>query len=274
MKLNPVFLLAIAGAALVSGSARGGPAGMPVVTRTVPGAMFSVPVSSAGLVWDSDMKATNVMAGESAACFTFNFTNVSASSITVLGVHPSCGCTTAQMPPLPWKIASGTNGQIGITVNIAGKSGTLLKTVNIVTEGGSKLISLKITVLPSTRPELSADVRVHNLALAQADRQAVFRGDCADCHVKPGGNKLGRELYDADCAICHEGGHRATMVPDLHTLSQTTTIEFWRTWIAYGRPHSLMPAFAIGEGGPLTDTQITSLADFIMAAIPSKSAGN
>ena len=64
------------------------------------------------------------------------------------------------------------------------------------------------------------------------------------------------------------------MVPDLRAIPQTTTAEFWRTWIAYGRPHSLMPAFAVGEGGPLTEAQITSLSDYIMATISSKSTGD
>jgi hypothetical protein len=70
--------------------------------------------------WDSETKTTNVMAGTSEARFTFNFTNVSFTNVTILSVHPSCGCTTAQLPPLPWVIAPGTNGQIGIKVNIAG----------------------------------------------------------------------------------------------------------------------------------------------------------
>jgi mono/diheme cytochrome c family protein len=116
--------------------------------------------------------------------------------------------------------------------------------------------------------------RVHNFAAAQVDRQAVFHGNCANCHVKLGDGKFGKELYDADCAICHEDEHRATMAPNLHTISQTNGVEFWQTWIAHGKPHSLMPAFATSEGGPLTDAQIVSLADYIATIIPSKSAGN
>jgi mono/diheme cytochrome c family protein len=116
--------------------------------------------------------------------------------------------------------------------------------------------------------------RVQNLTIAQVDRQAVFHGDCASCHVKPGEGKLGKELYDADCGICHEGENRATMVPNLRAIPQTTSAEFWRTWIAYGIPHSLMPAFATSEGGSLSDAQIVSLAEYIVAAIPLKSIGN
>jgi len=60
------------------------------------------------------------------------------------------------------------------------------------------------------------------------------------------------------------------MVPDLHNLKTQTNDEFWRTWIAYGKPASLMPAFATSEGGPLTDMQIASLAAYLNVAIPSQ----
>jgi mono/diheme cytochrome c family protein len=102
--------------------------------------------------------------------------------------------------------------------------------------------------------------RAQNVKIATADRQAVFKGDCATCHVQPGEGKYGLALYEADCAICHEGEHRATMVPNLHALKTPTTVEFWRIWIAHGKPGSLMPAFSTADGGPLSDMQITSLA--------------
>ena len=89
--------------------------------------------------------------------------------------------------------------------------------------------------------------------MSKADRQAVFHGECATCHVKPGQGKYGKLLYDADCAICHEGEHRATMVPDLHALKVPTNVEFWQTWISHGKPGSLMPAFSTADGGPLSD---------------------
>ena len=128
---------------------------------------------------------------------------------------------------------------------------------------------LRINILPPVIPTLSDADRATGMAAAKVDRQAVFKNDCATCHVKPGEGKYGQELYDAVCAICHEAEHRATMVPDLHNLKVPTNEEFWRTWIAHGKPGSFMPAFSHREGGPLTDMQIASLAAYLDQAIPS-----
>jgi mono/diheme cytochrome c family protein len=76
-------------------------------------------------------------------------------------------------------------------------------------------------------------------------------------------------LFQADCAICHEASPRATMVPDLHQLKVPTNEEFWRTWIAHGKPGSFMPAFSQSDGGPLSDMQIASLAAYLNTVIPS-----
>ena len=64
---------------------------------------------------------------------------------------------------------------------------------------------------------------------------------------------MGRKLSKVTCAICHEAANRATMVPDLAQLKVPTNEEFWRTWITYGKPGSLMPAFAKSQAGPLDD---------------------
>lgn len=222
------------------------------------------------IIWDAESKSTTVAAAESAANFTFNFTNVSSGNVTITNVHPSCGCTTVQLPPLPWKIASGSNGQIGVTVNVVGKSGTLIKTILVGTDAGSKMLTAKITILPPIILPMSAELRTNNVKIATADRQAVLKGQCAICHVNPGLGKIAKDLYQADCGICHEGERRATMVPDLHDIKVPTNVEFWRQWVTHGKPGTLMPAFGKAEGGPLTDAQIVPLTHYLTAIFPSK----
>ena len=228
------------------------------------------PLPAGVLAWDYMLQTVDAAADQAEAHFTFNFTNVSSDKVVIVKVHPSCGCTTAQLPPMPWIVDAGTNGQIGLTVNLAGKTGTLLKTVNVATDKGNMNLSLRITILPTVVPIMTDADRIRALEAAKADRQAVFKGDCVVCHVKPGVGKYGKALYDVSCGICHEAEHRATMVTDLHAIKTPTNEDFWRTWILHGKPGSLMPAFSTAEGGPLNDVQISSLAAYLNTAIPSK----
>ncbi len=178
----------------------------------------------------------------------------------------------AKLPEQPWKLAPGTNGQISATMNLAGKSGTSVKTLTVNSDKGPKLLFVQATILPpsATPVVMTAMDREANQKLAIADRQGVFKADCASCHAAPAKDKLGQPLYAAVCGICHEAEHRATMVTDLHNLPYQTTPEIWRNWITHGKPGSLMPAFALAEGGILTDEQISSLVSYLVAAIPSK----
>jgi cytochrome c5 len=230
------------------------------------------PLPDGILAWDDLIKVTDAAADQAQAHFTFNLTNVSTGNVAVVSVHPSCGCTTAQLPPMPWLLAPGMNGQINLTVNLAGKSGTLFKTVNIATDKGSKTLTLQIKILPPVVPTLSDADRIRGMALAKVDRQAVFKNDCATCHAIPGNGKYGMALYNAVCSVCHDSEHRATMVPDLHTLKVPTNDQFWRIWIAHGKPGSLMPAFSTTDGGPLNDMQIASLAAYLDVTMPSRVA--
>jgi cytochrome c553 len=230
------------------------------------------PLPDGVLAWNSLTQEATVAADASNAYFVFSFTNVSPGNVAILDVHPSCGCTTAQLPPLPWIIAPGTNGQFGLTVNLAGRTGMQIKTVNVKTDKGFKQLILKITILPPVVATQSDADRARALEMAKADRQAVFRGDCATCHVKPGTGKYGQPLYDAICAICHESKTRASMVTDLHNIKTPTNKDFWETWIAHGKAGSLMPAFSTADGGPLSDMQIASLAGYLDMTIPSQPA--
>jgi len=276
MKLRRIFVCGIAGIVLVSArifAADSNPTNAVAATSPVyvpDTSHASEALATNTLVWDSTSKETNATADAGNAHFVFSFTNVSAGNVVILNVRTSCGCTTAQLPPLPWTIPAGTNGQIGANVNFAGKSGMLSKTVTVTSDKGFQTLMLKITILPPVIPTLTAADRERNMIAAKADRQAVFRGDCATCHVKPGGGKYGKALYDAVCAICHEGTDRSTMVPDLHNIKTPTNVDFWQTWIAHGRAGSLMPAFATADGGPLSDMQIVSLAGYLNMTIPSQ----
>lgn len=230
------------------------------------------PLPDGVLAWDSLMKAADATNEQVLVKFEFTFTNITDGNVTILSVHPSCGCTTAELPPVPWLVPSMQGGEIKLTVNLQGKTGTLFKQVNVITDKGSKNLMLRINILPPPKIEMTADQRAAGVAAAKIDRQAVFKGDCTSCHLKNVEGKYGQQLFTALCAICHEAEHRADMVPDLASLTVPTNEEFWRAWVSFGKPGTLMPAFAKSQGGPLNDLQIASLAAYLNAVHPSRAA--
>jgi mono/diheme cytochrome c family protein len=256
------------------------PAAAPVIASqpvAVPPAPPITPLSSSVLAWDAEMKSVDVFVGDTACHLDYNFTNLSSDNVVILNLKPGCGCTTTEHPPLPWTNAPGAGGRIPVNVNLSGKTmtpGQQFKTLNVTTDHGIKTLTFRINVQPFQLPTLSDAERARDLEAAKADRQALFQGDCISCHVKPGVGKYAKPLYDAVCGICHENEHRSPLVPDLHALKVPTNADFWRTWIAHGKPGTLMPAFAKSDGGPLEDVQIANLATYLNFVIPYRPATN
>jgi mono/diheme cytochrome c family protein len=196
--------------------------------------------------------------------------SVIPAPVAIMDAHASCGCTQPELPSRPWVLPPGTNGILRVSVNLAGKSGRLMKTVTVTTDKGRMMLMLNINIqeAPPVAP-MSEEARARGIAASKLDRQAVFHGDCASCHVKNVEGKYdGPLLYQHICAVCHEASNRASMVPDLHHLKDQTSDQFWRAWITSGKPGTLMPAFATSQGGPLNEMQIASLASYLDAIIP------
>ncbi len=220
------------------------------------------------LVFDALSKDYTTKPGEMEAKFAFNVTNVSSGEVVISGVQTSCGCTVAQLT-YPWKLAAGGSGVIPLTMNLAGKAGVVFKTANVLTDKGQKMLTVKANITPTEANPLTMGAdREKNRLIAAQNRQAVFQGDCARCHVEPAIGKMGRELYTASCGICHDEGHRAQMVTDLRTKLPGTA-EYWKFSIVHGKPGTLMPAFAQTEGGPLSDAQIASLVEYLVKDFPA-----
>jgi hypothetical protein len=99
-------------------------------------------------VFDSEKKDYSARAGEASASFTFNLTNVSSAEVIVNRVSTSCGCTVAKLPEQPWHLAPGTNGPINVTVDLRGKSGTIMKSVTVDSSAGMKSLLVQVTIPP------------------------------------------------------------------------------------------------------------------------------
>jgi len=124
-----------------------------------------------------------------------------------------------------------------VAVELTAKWGAFTKTIAVETKSETNLLMIMVNVL-------EPDARGKNRIVAFTDRQAVFKGDCASCHLQPAVGKMGADLYRSICTICHEAEHRAEMVPDLAHLKVPTDTKYWEQSLRIGKPGSLMPAFS------------------------------
>ncbi|MFM7816252.1 MAG: DUF1573 domain-containing protein [Verrucomicrobiota bacterium] len=220
------------------------------------------PARPNALKFDATSKHVDLKEGELSAAFVFAVTNISSEPITVSNVSTSCGCTAGRLPSYPWKLEPGQGGHVNVTMDLKGKFGLVTKTATVLTSSGSYPLTVSAKAPMMSAANTMGD-RNRNLAIAAADRQAIFRNECASCHVQPAIGKVGKELYQTACGICHEAEHRAQMVPDLRTKLKNSDANYWTKWISEGRPGSLMPAFAAQHGGILGVGQIETIVEYL-----------
>lgn len=230
------------------------------------------PFNPDALAWKEKALNLKVKAGQPSVDFQFAFTNTTSETVVITGTQTSCGCTVARLPETPWKIAAGAHGEIAGSMNLLGKQGIVTKTVGVDYDGGRVNLSVTVDIPQPDPTQMREADRQRNLSVAAADRQAVFRGDCASCHATPTIGRRGRDLYVAACAICHDAPNRASMVPTLRDLKHPTDYDFWLTWIKNGKANSLMPAFDLKQGGILDQAQMESLAEYLDSSEFSKRA--
>lgn len=271
-RFRPVFLVVFAGISIAANGQSFAQTDPRPVSVPPPLAVAApVPSLDDFLKWDAIQKDVTVPFGTADAKFTFTLTNVSSEVVVINSAVTSCGCTVAQLPETPWKLAPGKTGEISATMTLAGKSGSIVKTITVSTDKGVKTLMVH-SIISAAPPvgQMTANDREMNQKLALADRQAVFKNDCARCHVEPTKGKLGKELFAAACGICHEAPHRASMVADLRALPYVPTADVWKNWIVHGKPGTLMPAFAKSQDGILTDEQVDSLVKYLVNEFPAK----
>lgn len=224
------------------------------------------------LVWDATEKRYEAKAEETRHEFSFAVTNTGVQEIIITDVNLSCDCTVASLPESPWILSPGTKSSMKVMVDFSGKSGGIMKMIEVRSTAGSQILYVVVTIPPGTVAMGNAETRQQNREIALADRQAVFRNNCASCHsekVTPE-TRTGVSIYAGACLICHEAAHRASMVPDLAAIQKNRDESYWRKWISEGGNNTLMPAFAKAQGGPLDDGQISALVAYLRDRFPDQ----
>ena len=72
---------------------------------------------------------------------------MTSAKIIINDVFTSCGCTTVEIPVLPWTVVPGTNYQIAVSVNLADEENSISKTVDVVTDQGTDVLTAEVTIL-------------------------------------------------------------------------------------------------------------------------------
>lgn len=131
--------------------------------------------------------------------------------------------------------------------------GLIEKTVNIASNDPSGPLR-RIVVRAEVQPD------VHE-ASGLNIRKSFFSQECRPCHADKGMGKMGQELFNADCALCHgslnERNHRRA----LNGVELAKDLVELRKRIAAGTGRGTPHGFSTAVGGPLSEAQINSLVD-------------
>lgn len=182
----------------------------------------------------------------------FKVHNSGDGQLVITDVYATCGCTATILDKKT--LEPGDTANLKVTLDPRGKGiGPIDKmifiTSNSITGPSDSLsISAKITA-------------VHAEKMMRVDN--IFEGDCRKCHVDKGVGKLGIDLFNASCQMCHTTDPKAHAPHLGKLLAMNVHDTTMYRLIADGKPGTNMPAYAQAHGGPLSEEQIRSLVSLL-----------
>ncbi len=147
------------------------------------------------------------------------------------------------------RLKPGEKGKIRVEVNIRGKFGKIMKTIQVVTNDPER-----------RQTTLSVIMIVKDLFHMKKYRaDEIFSGACRVCHLDRGSGRKGQDLFINDCMMCHNVSKSA---PPLAHMRLKTREELEKA-VREGVGKTSMPAWDARHGGPLSEEQIRGLVDYI-----------
>lgn len=186
----------------------------------------------------------------------FSITNVGTEILQIRKVYASCGCTTPTMRKNSLKPKEFA--QLDVVIDTSMKQGNITKTVDVFTNDPKRpIVSLAISMM----------VKDRHKGLSENQKAKILTDEkCMTCHVAQGVGTFGKELYEADCAMCHGQNAEGAIGPCLTfgDFDNASYKKHIRDVIAHGSKfHRSMPGFEISSGGPLSVEQVDSLVTFL-----------
>jgi mono/diheme cytochrome c family protein len=185
----------------------------------------------------------------------FKVTNNGNADLILNRAYASCGCTTALLSKALLKPAE--QAELIVTIDTAMKQEKVAKLVYVSSNDPKH---------PVSSVKLLMDVQDPHRGMARDGETKIFSDQhCASCHVARGIGKLGMNLYNADCAMCHgpkaEGAVGPALFGPYNDAAFTNQIV---KITSHGSPvHRSMPGFLKQSGGPLTSEEIDSIVAYL-----------
>ena len=147
------------------------------------------------------------------------------------------------------RLKPGEKGKIRAEVNIRGKFGYIMKTIQVVTNDPER-----------RQTTLSLKMKIKDLIHSkQYKASEIFSGACRVCHLDRGRSRKGQDLFITDCMICHNTAKSASPLAALRAKNK----EDVERAVREGVQKTSMPGWDAKHDGPLTEEEIRGLVDYI-----------
>ncbi len=205
----------------------------------------------------------------------FEVRNTGSKPLVISRVRSSCGCTAAMMETSV--IKPGESGKLRLNFNARRQKGTVKRSVSLHSnDPDAPIVSIAVIaeiVQPGQEDEPPKPVKRAHPKM----EKLVFEAKCLKCHGPARKRETGRALFATSCAECHgkrgEGktieGEKIGPALNIAKMSVKTPGGI-RQVITGGTGHPWMPGFGKRYGGPLTESQISSLAKIIREGFPER----
>jgi mono/diheme cytochrome c family protein len=186
---------------------------------------------------------------------SFTLKNGGSTKLTLYEAYSTCGCTVPKLAKNELK--AGETTSLDVVVDTAMKQDKVTKTVFVSSDDPAH------PVLPI---DLSMDVENAHTGMTDLTGTKIFTDQhCASCHVDQGVGLYGKDLFEADCAMCHGIAAQGAVGPALRgPYNNKVFAAHIKDVISHGsKTHRSMPGFLGDNGGPLTEKQIESIVKYL-----------
>lgn len=183
---------------------------------------------------------------------SFKFYNRGSAPLTIGSIKTTCGCTAGIAKET--NTAGGEENELEVEYDSRGKAGAFRKRVFVPSNDP---VNPLVTLVVSGYVKISDHSDV-------TGTENLFKGECRKCHVLRGFKKKGRELYEMDCAMCHEHHvrHDRFIAHSAREMAKYPREHLYKA-TKEGVPGTSMPAYHTSAGGPLSEEEIEGLVDYM-----------